>query len=676
MQSDPRLQQMMQHMGLDRNLRDAARAMHETPGARMDASNPRGIPRRDQKKIAGVSRKVMSDNELKDYIKKVHGRIAGRISPQSRTTAEQILKEVRAREKSPAAIAMSAYGVWIAGHPEEAVYVMGVACTEDPTNVDKLNNYAAFITMSGAPDLALPILFKLDKKHPGNSTVLNNIGQAWFDLGDIEDAEKSLDAAIRVFAYHSQANDTKAMIEESSGNKATAITALKNSLQRSYSQSRMTRLEKLGGRLDVVPDWGFRMPQDALGLEKIVPPKYPKETGELAGLRVEWERFKGDVLQRRNDLKLKEAALDKAIKARRAPEEKRLEQAGAGFDLQALRRSALRMQHDFPPFYPKAMAKLRVELGAEGNGMLDVRMHRQLSEMHSKAVAETEAMKRQWAQEVAPIYKAMTDQTGEGLTNDDSPYCSQINAISDKYLGQINARFEEYGMAEMNGRRKEVNTLAYYLQYATPGGDDAVALMEIRQKLEYLGEMYSLPVHLEAPKCFVKAKYQKSGMGPLADFYDLHCDNKTSLSIPGVGSIKVECNKMTTDFSAGPISANWKENLDTGAIMKGSVEIGISASRKIGEISGEIRGGKSGPGYYDEPFSAELSAEVSIKTAAFIEFENGSISDFGAKLGASAGADASLIGSAPLGEIGIESRLGWNSGASTTGSGVLSGLSI
>jgi Tfp pilus assembly protein PilF len=642
------------------------------------AAHAQGAPSRIQKKSAGVSMKVMSQTELTDYIKKVHARIAGMLSLKSRSNSELILQAIRAEEKSPAAIAFSATGIWIAGHTEEALYVMGVACSEDPTSAEKLNNYAAFITMAGAPDVALPILFQLNSRYPGNSTVLNNIGQAWFALGDAERAEKSLDSAIRVFPYHAQANETKAIIEAAKGNKAAAIAALVNSLQRSYSQSRMSRLEKLGGKLGgklgALPAWGFHMPQDALGLEKIIPPKYPKDHGEVAGLQGEWKKFKDDVLQRSDELKVKETALDKAIDARSAPAEKLLDQAAKKGDLQAMQKLALKMMQDRPPFYQKAMVKLRSELGEDGGGMVDVRMHQEMLAMHDKAIAESDVMIKEWEQELAPISKANLEQSGEGMPNKTEPFCSQTNALSDKYLGRINGRFEEYGLAVMNARRKEINTLAYYLQYATPGGDDAVALMETREKLEYMGEMYSLPVLLDPRKCSSTAKYQKSGMGPLADFYDLHCTDVSTLSMPGLGSITIACNKMTTSFKAGPISASWTENLETGVVMKGTLEIGLSASSSLGSTSQPIAVSRDP---YDAPFSAELGASMTIGTSAFIEIENGSISDFGAVVTASASSNLALGSGALSGEIvGIESKLGWNSGATTTGSGILSGLQL
>ncbi len=109
-----------------------------------------------------------------------------------------------------------AAGLWATGNAKIALYLMGKICAAAPVT-DNLNNYASMLSMMGAEQLAIPILNNLNTKFPHNSTLLNNLGQAWFGLGEISKAEKYLDSTIRLYAYHSQANYTKAVIEESRG---------------------------------------------------------------------------------------------------------------------------------------------------------------------------------------------------------------------------------------------------------------------------------------------------------------------------------------------------------------------------------------------------------------------------------------------------------------------------
>ena len=71
------------------------------------------------------------------------------------------------------------------GHWEKALFIMGKVCIDDVTDADNLNNYAAFLVMTGGEQAAIPILEYLDEKYPDNSTIKNNLGQAWFGLGDL-----------------------------------------------------------------------------------------------------------------------------------------------------------------------------------------------------------------------------------------------------------------------------------------------------------------------------------------------------------------------------------------------------------------------------------------------------------------------------------------------------------
>ena len=178
-----------------------------------------------------------------------------------------------------------------------ATYIMGKASQKDP-NPDNLNNYAAFLVMLGGEDLALPVLQKLNREFPKNSTIQNNIGQAWFGLGDLVTAEKYLDSAIMTIAWHPQANMTKAVIQENKGDKAGAVESLKKSVQGGYSTTKEDMLRKLGYKLDgkdVADD--FNMPADPMGFDNWIGriPKFPKNHKEQLALQTEWETYYKDV---------------------------------------------------------------------------------------------------------------------------------------------------------------------------------------------------------------------------------------------------------------------------------------------------------------------------------------------------------------------------------------------
>lgn len=194
-----------------------------------DATGGSTVPEKDLQKITSIDNSPLSASTLPAFLTSAHSYVVTKLKPASKTTGENIYNKLKAEGKTPFVIGNSAAGLWIMGRIEPALYVMGKACMMDAENTDNLNNYAAMLTMCGAENYAIPILNYLNAQFPKNATILNNLGQAWFGLGEIPKAEKYLDSTLAIYFYHPQANYTKSFIEESSGNTDKAIESVKKS---------------------------------------------------------------------------------------------------------------------------------------------------------------------------------------------------------------------------------------------------------------------------------------------------------------------------------------------------------------------------------------------------------------------------------------------------------------
>src|SRR5665647_1561343 len=231
------------------------------------------VPEKDMARINAALATTLSDGGMSAYINKTHQSVLMQLSPAAKTTGAIIYQQTKSLNKS---VANTAVGLWMDGKPTLALYLMGEVCKSDPANAINLNNYAAFLSMCGAEQLSLPVLNNLNKRYPDNSSISNNIAQAWLGLGDIPRAEEFADKAIRIYAFHPQANMAKCLIEESRGNIPAAIAAAKKSISKAYSTEKANKLRKLG--YDLTSDdinWDRPMPQDALGLGKFNWPEYP-----------------------------------------------------------------------------------------------------------------------------------------------------------------------------------------------------------------------------------------------------------------------------------------------------------------------------------------------------------------------------------------------------------------
>jgi tetratricopeptide (TPR) repeat protein len=151
------------------------------------------VPKKDLARIQSIPDKILSDSGLYSLIKRIHIDVEKLIPAAEKTGAARIYQETKKNFSSAFAVNNAAAGCWLYGHWEKALWLSGKACLDSMADPDNLNNYAAYLTMIGGEHAAIPILRYLNKKYPGNSTVLNNIGQAWFGLGDIPAAKKFLD---------------------------------------------------------------------------------------------------------------------------------------------------------------------------------------------------------------------------------------------------------------------------------------------------------------------------------------------------------------------------------------------------------------------------------------------------------------------------------------------------
>ena len=252
------------------------------------------VPARDAARINRLPKNIFTNPELLNYLQKLHAEVETLMLPAERAEAIRVYRNVRDSSKSLTDINNAAVGCWVYGHWEKALWLSGKACLDDMSDPDNLNNYAAFLTMIRGEHAAIPILRFLNRKYPDNSTVLNNLGQAWFGLGDISTAKKYLDSATIQFPNHSTANGTLSTIYLHQQDSVQAIAALRRSLRSCFSVEKAAALEGLGEELDDDDiEFDYPMSDDPFGLEPFFN-EFPATPGSIAetprAIRA-WEAF-------------------------------------------------------------------------------------------------------------------------------------------------------------------------------------------------------------------------------------------------------------------------------------------------------------------------------------------------------------------------------------------------
>ncbi|HYF30219.1 MAG TPA: hypothetical protein VD993_03775 [Chitinophagaceae bacterium] len=627
----------------------------------------RVVPLKDRERIASISKAPVTPATLTAYLQAAYERLNAQLKPRE-FGGDQVYAAVKEKYQTPTAVGNAAVGCWMMGKPRLALYLANRACKDDPADADNLNNFAAFLTMGGAEELAIPLLNHLNKQFPQNSTILNNLGQAWFGLGDVDKAGKYLDSTIRIYAYHPQANLTKSLIDESKGNMQAAIEAVKRSIAEAYSIEKENRLSKMNYKLKTEDiTWNKPMPQDPLGLEKFNWPAYPVTVAESELLEAEWKAFKKKCSDDIAELEQQKNALEQQVTKAKELLAKQLMEAGPkGLVIDPM-----------PRFAYKAMAKLGYMVNDKDGHMAYAYQEKleALADANIQAARFDETLLAR-LRELEKIYE---DQFGEGKANPFGAACADDTRAKDNYLNAANSVLRETFNDFIGFMRRKINDEAYYYQYTM--WPEEFELAKLNAKLMWLNLISSQNVKFKNKSPWCNSGNKAEGKPfKLSKFDDLHCRYKDTLYIP-LGMITSSCSKLTgkLDLDFVKLGMTTKQgDRDDESFMDQfqncSIEIGIKKKASIGE----------GP----------LKAEAKVGVSAFVEIDKTGITDAGVKavadlqvgtnvvrengvkiepvkdmstLGPSAGDQSVTI-------IGTEAKISVLSGFTVSGRGVLKGM--
>lgn len=600
------------------------------------------VPLKDNARIASIYKSPITASNISSFLTSTNSTVASKLTSYKKTEAEQAYQQAKASYHSSAGMGNAAVSFFIMGFPELALYVMGKACADDPANNDNLNNYASMLSMSGGEQLAIPLLENLNKKFPKNSTILNNLGQAWFGLGEVDKATKYLDTVMRIYRYHPQANYTQSLIDESQGHDAAAVEHLINSMKHSYSKTKEDRLRKLGHDIDSKDiNWPFKMKADPLAFGGFRRPAVPSTVDEAIELEKQWQDYEDDIENKSNQL---ERQLKTAEETMAKMHEQRMNQEISMVKASMAAGKPARELQVRPFYAAKALIKLK-ELESIKPGSLQYKAE-QVFKKYVKFEEESVPYFEKYERDIHELDSLDLEQTGEGLPNKD--FCPKKKAVANELLAKYNPAKEQLYLEYLRYQKEIMDERISYSQYYMWPDEYEVAILQA--KLAWLGLLKEQSIKfITRYKCQIQPFNNK--IGALPDFDDVHCEYHSKLDL-FAGSINLDCSRMTTKLDLGVIKGSLKQDMNkdnfSDQFMNCTVEVGISKSVGVDR----------GP----------LKAEATVGAGLGMEFDRGGLKDVVIKGGASVSAGA---GPASV-EAGVEGSISIISGATTfEGSGIL-----
>ncbi len=558
--------------------------------------------------------KLSSKAAVTGYVNDLHNQFLKKVNPELTASFRQIETQL---EKDILKMEASALAAWYNEAPSQSILLITKAAANPKVSYLTLNNLAALLNMGSLENKSLPILKYLEVIQPNNAMVLNNLGQAYTGLGELNTAMMYFGRCIQLEPNHPQANYTAGEIELSRGNTAAATQHFKNSLKGAFNDEADRRVRFVEPEMDI-DDYvrhNMHMPEYFNENKYNVPRQCQSvnEAEELWAVYNGYQEMVGTLYQKYHELSNEYSEKTKRNLQKRAED---------AFAMKKLSQ---------PPFFKKA------------GYAWDALMKKYKSDGEWLGVMDENYRTR--CKEILESYKARN--TGSD--------CAAQTASINQYLRDMADATRNWQLKHMAFNKKYINQVIYWSFLYSFSSDEFKWKFYLWVK-NYLSEMQSIAkTELWGPPC--KQMEQRNTPAEEILIEEPKCPIDFELKLI-VGKIGLNCQKFS--FSGGEvIRFKYEKNFKS---KQSTMELGIGFGLDIGAGFGGFNA------------SASMSATESV----FITWDgNNNISDVGLSMAAKVAAGAEVGASKNVGEIvkeigatkqiggveaGIEATVGVDSG--------------
>lgn len=553
---------------------------------------PNAVPKfpKSNPAVIAAMPKISSQAALTSYVSDLHNQFLKKVNPEIITSFKEIETKLENDWNKVAATGLTA---WYSEAPSQAILLLTKAALQPKPSDITINNLGALLNMGGLENRSLPILRWLETLYPQNAMVLNNLGQAYAGLGELNDAMRFLGRCIAIEPNHPQASCTAGQIELSRGNNTAALQHFKNSLKGAYTEEadRRVRFVEPEMKLEDYVKHNLHMPEYFNEMKYNVPPQC-QNVSEAERL---WAVYNGyrDMI---GALKEKYHVLALEYQDKTTMKlKKRSQDAIAGKEINT------------PPFIKKGM------LG--WNEM----MKKYNSDGEWLAVMDRDYEKRR--KEIFDNYVATAPTNGE---------CAALTAHVNQYMRDMADATAIWQRKHTAFNKKYINQ-AIYWSFLISFSNDEFKLRYYTWISNYLGEMgHIAKTELSGPPCIEI----KQGNTPTDEIPLLEPDCPINLELKLiVGKIKLNCDKFEISGGEG-VKFKYEKNFKS---KQSTFSVGIGVTF---ELSKNFGGGYEG------------SVSVDAGESVFITLDgNNNFSDLGLSLSAKASIGVEKSSSMAVGEI-------------------------
>ncbi len=587
----------------------------QLPVSVQDDNEKLPLPPRNNKLLSAIPAKTFTKAELIAYVSSLQVKLV-----QQKGNAAEIKTAQAGMKKYPASVHHSLALVFFTKKQEvPALYILCSVIKANPANTLALSNLAAILNHAGFPHKSIPVSKHLLPQVPKSAVVNNNLGQAYFQLGDMENAIRFLSATLSTEPLHIEANATLGYINEARGNASAAANHYSNSLKGGYNKAAAEGLKR-------------KRPDDDVSNKLRLPPRmrYPEMDDNLP-----FSCPSGPV----NSY---EASV--AFNARMSAETEAWNKARADYE----EKSGGDMQQNI-----MSMVGSQGRGGSMAVGLNPLFHKAQLVTAKSYRTYTDELVRienefEKWQKEFNIEWGARFKDACNGL--DPDACCAKETGLYNAKNAAYISRYHRYCEDTWNNARWHYNTVAYWYPYVKNVPMGARDLIVARGIL--LGAAAKLTsVHVVEYTCGIAI--ERTDTSDKKDHFR-NIDCPVSFKIPlGVGDVTLSCESLSVNLGEG-IMGGFEYQFGSGQT---TMYIGVGVQAEAGILS------------------------VEASATQFISFDSDfNVTDIGNKLsvGASAMEISSTLGLEGLsasGDVtfGVNSGLNVSSSASAMGQSMFAG---
>jgi tetratricopeptide (TPR) repeat protein len=253
------------------------------------------LPAKDIKRLSLIPQQPPTLIQLSDMLRTTQQQITAVAKPAITQEIQKIAEGQNAESLQQAAI-----GSFYADKPEHAVMLAIEAALKNSGDQTGWNNLAAIFNMTGLEHKAVPILMNQLQLDPGNSMMLNNMGQAYMGLGDVGMAEMFLTQCLQHDPLNPEANRSMGMIKFYYEQYEEGMRFFEKELEVAYRRSTIALMRGKNKAFNIyklrkkrnIPHRNFF---GELQFGKFKIPSLPETTDETALAKIKGESFNESV---------------------------------------------------------------------------------------------------------------------------------------------------------------------------------------------------------------------------------------------------------------------------------------------------------------------------------------------------------------------------------------------